>query len=100
LTLLLVAGCGNCDDQVAAANEFVAANQSCVVDGDCATVSSTCSDLAGSFCGQVAMSREAAESARWRSLSGALADCGPDTCTVCDAALVPACTNGRCSRSQ
>jgi hypothetical protein len=98
LVLLAITGCGNCDDEVAAANEFIAANQSCVVDDDCAVVDGACNELEGSFCGQVAVRRQAAESARWQGLRRALADCGPDSCDRCLALLVPACTNGRCSR--
>lgn len=100
LTLFAIAGCGNCDEEVAAANEFIAANQSCVVDDDCATVTSNCSALEGSFCGQVAVSREASRSLRWRGLRRALAECGPDLCDQCAAELVPACTNGRCSQAR
>jgi hypothetical protein len=77
--------------------QFLRSQQSCEVDSDCVVVSDYCEELPGGFCGQLVMSREGAASAEWAALDKELRDCGPSECTVCDAAVVPACSSGSCN---
>jgi hypothetical protein len=81
------------------ASAFLDAHQSCEADEDCVTVRDFCGELPGGFCGQLGMNRQGAESAQWMALERELRDCAPDKCTVCDALLVPTCSNGSCSGS-
>lgn len=93
-----VVGCeSECDQEtVDRAVAFLDAHQSCETDDDCIVVSDFCAEIPGGYCGQLAMNREGAESAEWQALERALSDCGPSSCTVCDAALEVACTGGSC----
>lgn len=93
-------GCDSgCDDEaIARAVAFIDQNQECETDDDCAVVSDFCAEIPGGFCGQIAMSKKGAESSAWKAIEREVSDCAPDSCDVCDAALVPTCTAGACSR--
>jgi hypothetical protein len=97
-TLLFTLGCTDkCDPEtIDKAVAFLDSHQSCETDEDCTTVSDFCEELPGGFCGQLAMSKEGAESSEWKALEQELGDCGPDECTVCNAELIPSCGNGSC----
>lgn len=75
---------------------FLDAHQSCETNADCAVVSDFCGELPGGFCGQLAISREGAESAEWKAIEQRLRECSSSSCVVCDAALVPTCKSGFC----
>ena len=100
MAALSLAACGDCHDNDAAANDFLAApeNRACQSDADCVVVSTGCAELERSFCGQATLSAEAAKSSRWRELEGQIADCNGTNCAICGAALIPTCTNGLCGR--
>jgi hypothetical protein len=87
-----------CDPEtIERATAFLESHQSCVVDTDCVVVSDYCEEIPGGFCGQLVMSREGAASAEWAALDKELRDCGPSECTVCLAAVIPACSDGSCN---
>jgi hypothetical protein len=91
-------GCeSGCDDEtVERAVAFLDAHQSCETDDDCVTVHDACEEIPDGYCGQIAMSREGAESSEWNDIQAELEDCAPSECTVCGAALVPRCFEGSC----
>lgn len=74
------------------------ANQVCTSDQDCAAAHVGCAEIDLAFCGQVGMSRAAAESAAWRTLVEE-SSC-EESCAQCAASLIPTCTNGFCFRPQ
>lgn len=86
--------CANAAQQV---DEFVeeADNQRCQADADCVVVVVSCAPLKTAYCGQVGMSREAYESARWQELDTALGSCST-SCEECLAALTAQCRDGLC----
>lgn len=90
-------GCSNCDDEVAAAKSFLEepTNLVCKSDEDCAAVPTGCAEAARSFCGQAALNRDAAASAKWQQISDSLADCD-GTCDQCDGLLLAQCSEGFC----
>jgi len=90
-------GAGKCDQAVVdRATTFIAQHQSCATDADCVVISDYCQTLPNGYCGQLVMSRAGKESAEWGDLDHELSDCGPSKCTVCLAALIPACHAGSC----
>ena len=94
-----VVGCGeDCSDEAAAARQFLEtpANLSCASSDDCVVVGTGCEEFPKSFCGQVQLNRQAAESSRWRELSNDLSSCHSDTCAQCLARLLPQCIDGFC----
>lgn len=90
-------GCGNCDDEVAAANSFLVApeNLACQSHEDCVVVGTGCAETARSFCGQAALNRDAAASGKWQQISDGLVDCD-ESCDQCQAELSPRCSGGFC----
>jgi hypothetical protein len=99
ILVLGVFGCdpNSCDDDtVAEAVAFLDAHQSCETNDDCAVVFDSCGTIPGGFCGQLAMNREGATSARWKAIEQNISECAPTSCEVCDAALVPTCNAGSC----
>lgn len=96
-TLLTLPACGNCKSSAEDADTFVrnSENQTCEVDDDCVVVRSNCSPMKTTFCGQVAMSADAAASEEWKEIEQGLEACDSD-CSVCLAALIPSCTGGSC----
>ena len=99
-----VAGCSDCDEEIAAAGRFLSAteNLQCKTDEDCAVVFTHCHTFEGGLCAQSPLSRTAANSSKWRDLAEDLDGCyehGDEECVVCTAALLPACNEGLCSRS-
>lgn len=91
-------GAGTCDQAlVDRATKFMAEHQSCTVDADCVVVSDYCEALPKGYCGQLTMSRAGKDSAEWAGIDQELKDCSPTKCTVCLAALIPACRNGSCN---
>lgn len=95
--LLLVTACGTCKESAEDADAFVrhAPNQECEVDDDCVVVTSNCSPMETTYCGQVAMSASAASSDEWKAIQEGLDACD-QSCTVCLAALTPSCQDGLC----
>ena len=91
------AGCGDCSDEVAAANEFLEqpTNLTCQSDQDCAVVSTGCAEPERGLCGQAPLNRAAASSQKWKRISDALDDCD-SSCAQCDALLTPHCSDGFC----
>lgn len=92
-----LAGCGDCSDEVDAANQFLEtpANLACQSDDDCAVVMTGCAEPSRALCGQAPLNQSAAASDRWKHIHQALADCDSN-CAVCDALLLPKCTDGFC----
>jgi hypothetical protein len=92
-------GCeSGCDEEaIDRAVTFIEDNQACETDDDCVTISDFCAELPGGFCGQIALSKQGAESTTWKSIESELSDCAPSSCDVCVAALAPTCTDGSCS---
>jgi hypothetical protein len=86
-------GCGDCSDESAAASKFLAApvNLACQSDEDCVVVSVGCAEVARSTCGSAQLTREAAESSKWKELSKDIEDCESGGCPVCGALLVASC---------
>jgi hypothetical protein len=99
-----IAGCSSdCASEQEEVEEFLVANRACQVDEDCAVVHTGCHDYtdAGGFCGQAAISEQAASSSRWKDLREELYDCEEgEECAHCLAGLVPACNAGTCGRAQ
>ena len=93
----VLAGCGNCSDEVAAANEFLEepANLACQSDEDCEVAFTGCAEPSRASCGQAPLNRAAASSQKWRRLSDALEECD-DSCAQCDGLLTPRCLDGFC----
>jgi hypothetical protein len=93
----LVACGGDCADEIAAAGEFLQANQTCASDADCVVVQTGCHtyDELGGGCGQASLSRDAANTAEWRRLNEALLECKTEG-SQCMAQLVPRCGDGVC----
>lgn len=102
LILVGLQGCSSgCDEEtIDRAVALLDSHQSCATDDDCVVVSDHCSELPGGFCGQLAINRQGAESAEWKSLERELHECAPEKCAVCAAALIPTCTNGSCQGPQ
>jgi len=102
ITLVCLQGCSSgCDEEtIDRAVAFLDAHQSCATDNDCVVVSDQCRELPGGFCGQLAMNRQGAEAAEWKSLERELHDCAPESCSVCLAALIPTCADGSCRGPQ
>lgn len=100
LAALLSQACSTgCDaETVDRAAAFVALHQACETDDDCVVIRDFCGELPGGYCGQLSMNRAGAESSEWGSLEEDLGDCAPSDCAVCDALLLPRCTNNVCSR--
>jgi hypothetical protein len=76
---------------------FLEEHQSCVVDDDCVAVSDFCGTLPHGYCGQLVMNREGNASAKWADITKELKECSPEECTLCDALLVPRCSDGSCN---
>ena len=96
-SFVVLYGCSTCDDEsIDRAVAFIDAHQGCETDADCVVVSDMCEEIPGGWCGQIPMNREGAESSEWRTLAEEVRSCAPDSCTVCDGALVPSCGNGSC----
>jgi hypothetical protein len=95
---LTLVACGDCHDDDAAADAFLAApeNRVCQTADDCVVVSTGCAKLKQSFCGQALLSAEAAASPRWRELHGAASDCAEGECAICGAAILRSCEGGFC----
>jgi hypothetical protein len=93
-------GCeSGCDEKaIDRAVAFIDDHQACETDADCVAVGDFCAEIPGGFCGQIAMSKQGAESSAWKAIERELSDCAPSSCDVCLAALVPTCTAGACSR--
>lgn len=98
--MLGLAACGDCHDNDAAADAFLAAreNRVCATDADCVVVNTGCAELERSFCGQALLSAEAAKSSRWRELQEQISDCSDSGCAICAAALIPSCSDGLCGK--
>jgi hypothetical protein len=96
---LAVQGCKTgCEPEtIERAVAFLKAHQSCEIDEDCVVVSDYCEAIPGGFCGQLVMNRAGASSGEWASLDAELSDCGPSECTMCLAAVLPACRDGSCN---
>lgn len=97
VVVVVLAGCGNCSDEIAEANQFLAepANLACQSKEDCAVVSTGCADVSRAFCGQASLNREAAASKKWQQISNGLTECD-SSCAQCGALLVPTCSQGSC----
>jgi hypothetical protein len=92
-----VCACGDCTDDIEAANAFLAkpTNLTCQSNDDCVVVLTGCYTVTRGLCGQVQLSRQAASSNEWSKLSGELRDCDESgSCAQCDAALIPGCYDG------
>jgi len=85
------------EDTIDQAVRYLKAHQSCETDADCVIVSDYCETLPSGTCGQLIVSRDGAASADWKSLDARLRACAPGDCIVCNAAVIPACSNGSCS---
>ena len=97
MTIALLGCESGCDQEaIDRAVAFIDDNQACETDDDCVTISDFCAEIPGGFCGQLAMSKQGAESSAWKAIERELSDCAPSSCEVCDAALVPTCTAGSC----
>lgn len=96
-TTLLLSACGNCKGSAEDADAFVrqAENQQCENVDDCVVVSSNCSPMETTYCGQVALSASAAASEEWKSIEQGLESCS-SSCEVCAAELIPSCDSGYC----
>lgn len=95
----LLASCKaqSCDPEpVDRAEAFLEAHQSCETDADCVVVTDFCGTLPNGYCGQLVMNQQGKSSSEWADISDVLKDCSPEECTVCLAARVPACNDGRC----
>ncbi|HET7539195.1 MAG TPA: hypothetical protein VFK05_04965 [Polyangiaceae bacterium] len=92
-----LSGCGDCEDETAAAAHFLAApaNISCQSDADCEVVSTGCGHPARSLCSQAQLNHVAAASDGWKALQDALRDCD-DSCSRCFALVTAKCTSGFC----
>jgi hypothetical protein len=92
-----LSGCGDCSDEVEAANKFLEdpANLVCQSNEDCTVVSTGCAEPRRASCGQASLSRAAAASAKWQQVEEDLVDCD-NSCAQCDALLLPTCTSGLC----
>ncbi len=91
--------CSDCKFERKRVEAFLAddANFKCETDADCDTAAVGCLDIDGEFCGQIGMSKRASTSREWQEVRTDLADClAIDTCTTCNAALLPRCNNGSC----
>lgn len=88
-----------CDETtVARAERFLESHQSCRLDSDCVTVSDFCGEIPNGQCGSVVMNRDGVNTAEWQELEEELSDCAPSDCSVCGAAIVPACGSlGSCA---
>jgi len=97
LAIGTLGGCGDCADEVAAANDFLETPEhlACQSDDDCTVVSTGCGEPRRSFCGQATLNRSSAESAEWKRISEGLADC-ESQCSQCDGALLAECSQGFC----
>lgn len=98
VTMLLCA-CSDCNVEHERVEAFLAndANFECQSDDDCATADVGCLQIEDTLCGQIGMSRRASESREWQKLRASLVDClGVETCTSCNAALIPGCHKGSC----
>ncbi len=93
----LLNGCGNCDDETEAAQQFLTEpkNLSCLSDSDCEVVSTGCGHPARSICGQAQLNHAAATSPHWKVLQDDLTGCS-NTCSQCLVAVIPACRGGFC----
>lgn len=95
----LFVACGNCDFEVEQVRRFIndQANLRCVTTSDCVTQSAPgCIELAEAVCGQVVMSKAAAESTQWRELADDASDCGSNSCERCTLARSAQCDQGVC----
>jgi hypothetical protein len=87
LNLFLLPGCGDCENEQAAARQFIETHQSCEVDEDCVVVGTGCFTIPSGLCSQAIMSREASRSVEWSEIHGDLLDCENECVAVCGAAL-------------
>ena len=89
--------CGNCDDETAAAEQFLStpSNLTCQSDADCEVVSTGCTHPARSLCGQALLNHTAAASDHWKALQPDLVDCD-NKCEQCAAGLLVKCSSGFC----
>lgn len=99
-SFLAHAAAGCCDEVRENAEAFIQDphNQRCAVDSDCVVVGTQCMELESSFCHQVSMSREAANSSEWAEIERELGTCHVGKCTTCLAQLIAECNDGFCSR--
>jgi hypothetical protein len=106
IAALCIVGAPSCSSEcdevlIDGAREFINAHQQCQTDNDCAVGHVGCSELPGSFCGQVTLNRDAAQSEKWQIFEQKLSECGSGhECAVCAGALVPSCTEGSCGGAQ
>ncbi len=87
-----------CDDASDAMQAFFAdeSNRACDNDSDCATPSIGCASPAAAFCGDIPLSKTAADSMDWEDLADdADAACGT-ACGVCEAELIVKCVDNLC----
>lgn len=104
LSLLLGAalvGCqDDCMDEKKAMESFLVepAHLTCESNEDCTVVTVGCVpvDVPGSLCGQAQLNKSAAASSEWQRLRSDADDCAGKSCAVCDAALLPGCSDGFC----
>ena len=94
-------GCGSCKESAEEADAFVRDpdNQKCAVNDDCVVIEANCAPLDTAYCGQVALSRDAAATDEWQSIQDGLDACDAN-CEVCLALLLPQCSSdGFCRQS-
>ncbi len=93
----LLAGCGDCSDEIAAAQKFLddPANLACQADADCVVVGTGCETFARGVCAQSPLRASAAQSSKWRTISDGLDDCS-SSCTQCLVGLEARCQQGFC----
>lgn len=91
--------CGDCDFETEQIRRFVndPANLQCTTEADCSLRGvPSCMELEEAGCGQVVMSKSAAESARWQEIEADARDCSSESCPNCNALRVATCQQGVC----
>ena len=69
-------------------------NQECESDGDCEVVHVGCAPMDHVYCGQIAMSAEAAQSEEWAAIQSKLDACDPWNChDMCTGGLSVHCND-------
>lgn len=92
-------GCGNCDFEFEQVKRFVRnpANSQCVTTNDCVTqFVPGCFELEEAVCGQIVMSKAAAQSSQWQGITTDASDCGSDSCASCTLLRTATCDQGTC----
>jgi hypothetical protein len=97
---LVVAGCGDCSEEMDAAEAFLSDRENlvCTTNADCVVVSTGCYTARRGLCEQAQLSRDAAATSRWKRIQSDLESC-EDSCDRCGAALAANCTDGFCGGS-